>query len=170
MCVVCGKPFHRKPYHIKRVKGKFGLCCSRDCLKVLKKEMMKGSNNHQYGIKGKGNASFKNGEIQYQNNGLTEIMVYVGEWYAKSHSSGRITKHRFLVEQNYELFGVNNFVKIGDWFYLKDGLEVHHIDLNHNNNELSNLQVLPKGEHRRVHNLANPRKRNLKGQFIKEEV
>ena len=170
ICAICGKPFHRKPYHIKRVKGDFGLCCSRECLRELKKEMMRGENNHQYGLKGNKNSTFIDGEISHRNHKLIEIMVYVGDWYVKANNSGRITKHRFLVEKNYELFGLEYFDKIGDWHYLKDGLEVHHIDFNHNNNNLGNLQILTKGEHRRIHNIANPRKRNSKGQFIKEEV
>lgn len=92
-------------------------------------------------------------------------MVYVGEWH-RDAVSGRVKQHRYLVEQNHSLFGDDKFDKVGDWFYLKKGFVVHHIDHNHNNNDLTNLQVIPKSEHTRIHNLDNPRPRNLKGQFI----
>lgn len=169
ICAVCGKPFHRKPYHIKRCKGEFGFCCSRECSTILRTKMMSGENNHQYGLRGHLNDSFKQGDISRKNNKLNEVMVYVGDWYAKANSSGRITKHRYLVELNHDLFDKSFFECIGEWFYLKDGLEVHHKDLNHDNNDLNNLEVLTKGEHRSLHNKLRCAKRNNKGQFEKRE-
>ena len=72
------------------------------------------------------------------------------------------------MELNHTIFDNSFFEEIDGWFYLKDGYVVHHKDFNHSNNDLTNLQVVTKSEHIRIHNLANPRKRNSKnGQFIK---
>lgn len=168
-CAICGKMFHRKPYHIKRCKGEFGLCCSKKCLAELKKITMSGENNHQFGLKGKLNPCFKDEITTYQNNKLTEYLIYVGEWYRKHNNSGRITYHRYLVELNHNQFNEDYFEKIEDWFYLKDNYEVHHIDLNHTNNDINNLQILTKSEHISLHNKLRNQKRNNKGQFIKTE-
>lgn len=43
---------------------------------------------------------------------------------------------------------------------------VHHIDGNHKNNAMSNLLVVSRSEHQKIHAAARPR--NSKGQFIRE--
>ena len=55
------------------------------------------------------------------------------------------------------------------WTYfngeIPEGYEIHHRDLNHENNDISNLQLLPKTEHRRLHkpvNEENEAKKNAK--------
>ena len=55
------------------------------------------------------------------------------------------------------------------WTYfngeIPDGYEIHHRDFNHDNNNISNLQLLPKAEHRRLHNPCkeeNDSKKNSK--------
>lgn len=170
VCAICGKPFHLKQSHIDRFKGDIGFCCSRECNKEQMRRRMSGEKNHQYGLKGELNASFKHGLTKRRNNSCSEYLYYVGEWYAKRHSGGRITYHRFLVELHHSLFDDKFFEEIDGWFYLIDGYEVHHIDLNHNNNDLSNLQVLSKSEHVRLHNLIRPMKRDKSnGQFIKDK-
>jgi hypothetical protein len=44
---------------------------------------MKGEGNHQYGLKGELNASFKGGVNLKSNNKLTERYIYVGSWYKR---------------------------------------------------------------------------------------
>lgn len=167
-CTICGKPFHLKQSHIDSCKGDFGFCCSKKCFAKVQKIRMSGSGNHQYGLKGSLNASFKNDILKKNNNGLCEMMVYIGDWYVKPTQNGRISEHRYVVELNHDFFQSYFFEKIGDWYYLKDGYEVHHKDFNHSNNNLSNLQILTKSEHVRLHNIARPRERNKEnGQFIK---
>ena len=168
ICAICGKPFHSKQSHIDKCKRDLGLCCSKECLREQKRIRMSGEKNHQYGLKGHLNASFKKGNLLTRNNNLVEIMYYVGNWYKKNNENGRVKYHRYLVELNHDLYDASFFEKIDNWYYLKEGYVVHHIDFNHNNNDISNLQIVTKGEHTRIHNLANPRKRNSKnGQFIK---
>lgn len=166
VCVVCGKPFHRKPYHIKRCKGDFGFCCSKECSATLRKKMMSGENNHQYGLRGHLNSGFKDKDLTQKNNKLNEVLIYVGNWYKKHNRGGRITKHRYLVELNHSLYDASCFEEINGWFYLKAGFVVHHKDSNHNNNELSNLEILTRGQHSRLHRKLKKRERNKKGQFI----
>lgn len=165
VCPICGKHFFLKPYYYKRAKIH---CCSKHCFAEYKKTSFKGENNHQYGLKGHLNPTFKNKDLICQNNKLTEILVYVGDWYKKYNIHGRITQHRYLVELNHQLFDENLFEEIDGWFYLKNNIEVHHKDLNHNNNSLENLQPMTKSEHLSLHNKLRKIKRNQKGQFIKE--
>lgn len=162
ICAVCGKPFHLKPYHIKRCKGDLGFCCSKQCLSELMKIRMSGERNHQYGLKGPLNSSFVQGELKGKNHKNVDLLVYVGEWYQGCNENGRITKHRYLVELNHELFNRDFFEEKDGWFYLKKGYDVHHIDCNHNNNQLENLQVLTKSEHCSLHNKLRHIKRNDK--------
>ena len=63
-------------------------------------------------------------------------------------------KHVFLVEENYFLFGEQYFDNVNGFRVLKKCYVVHHKDGNHDNNALSNLQVLTRGEHTRIHNLG----------------
>lgn len=165
ICPICGKSFHRKPYTINKAKWKDGICCSRKCSNIIRRTKFKGEANHQYGLRGEKNPTFILGNLSRKNNSLNEVLVYVGDWH-KDAISGRVKQHRYLVEQNHALFGDDKFDKVGDWYYLKKGFVVHHIDHNHNNNDLNNLQVISKSEHTRIHNLDKPRPRNLKGQFI----
>lgn len=58
-CAVCGKVVYVKPYHQNRAKN---ICCSRECAPKLKQETYRGPKNHQYGIKGNNNASWKSDE------------------------------------------------------------------------------------------------------------
>ena len=165
VCPICGKPFHRKPYAIKIAKWKDGMCCSLACNHELRKIKFKGENNHQYGLRGQKNATFLAGKITKKNHRQRDVLVYVGEWHKKA-INGRLKEHRYLAEKNHAIFGDEKFEKIGDWYYLKEGYIVHHKDHNHNNNSIDNLIVLTKAEHTRLHNLARPRPRNSKGQFI----
>ena len=57
-CVICDKEIYVRPNQIKNSKG-WGFTCSRECGKINRSKHTKGAMNHQYGIKGKDNASFK---------------------------------------------------------------------------------------------------------------
>lgn len=159
-CPICGKRFHRKQCRLKTGSQRYGFTCSLDCSREVRKIAMTGENNHQYGLKGDKNASFIDGDINGKNNTVNDRLVYVGYWYAKKHLNGRVKKHRYIVEKNHECFDNKNFEKIGDWYYLKEGLDVHHIDLNHDNNDLSNLQILTKSEHVTLHNKLRKSKKS----------
>ena len=55
-CEICGKLIHRKPYEITKNKH---VTCSRECLNKLKSIIYSGQGNHQWGLKGDKNSSFK---------------------------------------------------------------------------------------------------------------
>lgn len=79
---------------------------------------------------------------------------------------GRVFEHRLVAEQY--LLNDDNSIEINGKRYLKPEFIVHHIDENKKNNDVNNLIVMTEREHRILHNKKRPRKRNEKGQFIKE--
>lgn len=60
----------------------------------------------------------------------------------------------------------------GDWMCARCGsaenLVIHHVDFNHSNNNLNNLQCLCVSCHSKLH--IETRARNARGQMIKEEI
>ena len=167
VCPICGKSFHRKPSHIAKSKNPSMLTCSKDCDREIRRIRMSGVNNHQYGLKGDLNSSFKGDEIFKRNHNCIEIRVYMPK-HPFADKEGRVLKHRLVVEKNRHLFEPKFFFNINGYIALKNEYEVHHIDGNHSNNEVSNLQILTKSEHRSEHNKRRNQKRdNLTGRFIK---
>lgn len=158
-CPICGKAFYRKPCYIKKRIWKDEICCSQECSKQIRHIKMSGRGNHQYGLRGHKNASFQKGERNRKNHNLKECMVYVGEWYARPSWCGRVPKHRYMVELNHTRFDGDKFERIGLWYYLKPGYAVHHIDFNHDNNCLDNLQIVTKSEHTKIHNIERKRRK-----------
>jgi hypothetical protein len=148
-CGICKKPMYLKKSRLDKLKFK-NPTCSKECLLLFKKEYTKGENNHQYGLKGELNSSFKGLEIKKKNHNQIDIKVYNPEHPFKDRDS-RVKKHRLIVEQNYMLFDIKYFVLINNKHYLKKDIDVHHIDHNHNNNEISNLQPLTRSEHTKEH-------------------
>lgn len=161
-CEVCGKKFHLKPYALKKSKHH---TCSRECLNKLKSILYKGEGNHQYGLKGDKNSSFKGNVILRKNNGLIERMVY-NPTHPYADRNGRIKEHRLLVEQNYEMFDDKYFEVINGKHYLKKNVDVHHINFNHNDNRIENLIPLTRAEHTKLHNQNEVIYRNEKGMII----
>lgn len=148
-CDVCGKEMYLKPSRLKRVKN--GITCSIECASILKSTYMQGDKNHQFGVKGSSNASFQGETIEHRNNGIMDIMVYEPT-HPRANQYGRVVKHRLVVEKNWSVFGEIYFDAIGEWHILKEGLQVHHKDCNHDNNNVDNLQIVTKSEHRTIHN------------------
>lgn len=163
-CDWCGKEIRIKKYRYDKGGRHY---CDMQCMAKHREILMSGERNHQYGLKGKRNASFTSDEIPRTNNKLMEQMVYVGDWH-KYAINGRVKKHRYIMEKNHHQFNPEFFEEIGGWFYLRKGIEVHHKDSNHNNNELPNLQPMTKGEHVSLHNKHRNQKRGSNGQFVKE--
>ena len=147
-CEICGKEYHVKPSHIKRYKHH---TCSRECCNKLKSILYKGSGNHQWGLKGDKNASFKGERTLKRNNGLMDVFVYVPD-HPYANKDGRITLHRLTVENNYYRFNIKYFEEVNGKIVLRRDSQVHHINGNHDDNNIENLIPVTKSEHRSIHN------------------
>lgn len=150
-CTYCGKAFHMKPHQLKSCKRNCGVFCSRECFGKYRETWFKGENNHQHGLKGCLNSSFKGEEITKKNNGIVDVRVYVPN-HPFADRNGRVTKHRLLVEQHADRFDQKYFTEIDGVKYLKKGVEVHHKNMNHDDNRIENLEPMTKSEHTAKHN------------------
>lgn len=129
---------------------------------IVKK--MKGTGNHQYGLKGKANASWKTDE-KITNYGYRKIRVLDHPF---RDCDDFVFEHRLVAEKY--LLTEENSIEIDGKKYLKKEYDVHHIDENRLNNDPSNLLVLIKGDHKRLHNAKTPNKRDKKtGRFLPKE-
>lgn len=145
-CSICGIEMYLKPSRLKRVKN--GICCSKECTNKLKSEYSKGSKNHQYGLKGDLNSSFKGEETIHHE--------YVYEYlpnHPRANSSGRVRQHRLIIEKNYKMFNPIYFEEVNNTIILKDDYVVHHINEVKSDNRLENLQILTRSEHTSLHSL-----------------
>ena len=125
-----------------------------------------GSNNHQYGLKGKLNSSFKGQETEHQNHKITDIYVYCPN-HPYADKNGRVVRHRLVVEQNSKMFDDEYFEVLNGITVLKKDFIVHHKDGNHNNDDVSNLEVMTLSGHTKLHNNIMPKQRDSKtGRFI----
>lgn len=150
ICTFCGTFFHMKKSQAERYSRNRGFYCSKKCQYADLKIKSLGELNHQFNLKGHLNSSFRGNELSKKNHQNIDIMVYSPNHPFKNKDN-RVLKHRLLVEQNYLLFDIFNFIEIEGCYYLKKELEVHHIDENHSNNAIDNLQILTKSEHRKLH-------------------
>ena len=157
-CPICGVRFHLKESKLQKDKRHF---CSRECFKVAKKDDMKGENNHQYGLRGDKNSTWKNGR-KYTNYGY--YMVYAAD-HPFANKGHYVFEHRLVAEKY--LLTEENSIEINGKRYLKPEYCVHHKDFDRTNNDVSNLVVMTKEEHMQLHTKLNPHPRNEKGQYMK---
>ena len=66
-----------------------------------------------------------------------------------STKDGYIREHRYIVEQY--LLTTENSIEIDGKLYLSPEYDVHHKDLNKLNNEISNLAVMTRSKHAKLH-------------------
>lgn len=152
-CAVCGKEMYLKASRITRAKN--GVTCSKECNNLLKSDYMKGEKNHQYGLIGDKNASFKN-EDTISNYGY--VLQYC-PGHPRPHDNNvkgtRVKQHRLVVENNFNKFDSKFFEEINGWIVLKEEYDVHHINRVKTDNRVENLKVLTKSEHTTLHNLED---------------
>jgi dUTP pyrophosphatase len=146
VCCVCGKLVHRKPHEINTIKN---IHCSRKCFAEGQKEHMSGKNNHQYGLKGEKNASWKGGK---KKSSYGYILVWKPD-HPFANGDGNVFEHRLIAEKY--LLTKENSVEVNGERYLSPKYDVHHVNEDKTDNSVNNLVVLTKGEHKRLHNLKN---------------
>ena len=122
---------------------------------------MLGENNHQYGLKGSLNASWKtNKKITHY--GYRKIRVLDHPF---RDCDDFVFEHRLIAEQF--LLTEENSIEIDGKYYLKQEYAVHHKDENKLNNNPDNLEIMLKGEHTAFHCRKNKQPKDLiTGRFI----
>lgn len=141
-CPICNKMFHLKPYSIKKNKNNY---CSKECHRIAKTQYMRGEKNHQFGLKGNKNASWKS-DKKITNYGYIKIRCLEHPF---KDFDGFVLEHRLIAEKY--LLNNENSIEINGKKYLKPEFDVHHIDKNKQNNKLENLKIITKKEHSKLH-------------------
>jgi endogenous inhibitor of DNA gyrase (YacG/DUF329 family) len=148
ICPICGKPFTRKKSAVEKSKDINTMTCSVSCCSELRKTLMNGERNHQYGKTGDKNASWKSDERTTTHN-YKQIRV---EDHPFRDANNFVLEHRLIAEQY--LLTDSNSVEINGRKYLKPECVVHHIDFNKQNNSINNLYVFEnESMHILFHNL-----------------
>lgn len=158
VCGVCGKRFHKKPSHAKKCKNHY---CSMKCHYEGKKTYMSGAGNHQYGLKGDKNGTWK-ADRKLSRYGYIQVRVLDHPFRDKADF---VFEHR-LVAEKYLLTDENSVVVDGKR-YLSPDYVVHHKNFDRTDNRVSNLAVMTKAEHQRFHsNLNNNSQDEKSGRFV----
>lgn len=158
-CDWCGKLFHRSKKWMEQNKNNF---CSYKCSYEFKKINFRGANNHQYGLRGKLNPTWKSDE-KISNYGYKMIRVLEHPF---CNCDGFVFEHRLIAEKY--LLNDENSIEIDGEKYLKKEYIVHHKDKNRLNNNIENLEVMKKSEHSSRHSAEklNEIKRDSLGRFL----
>lgn len=141
-CEVCGKKYHVCQCQIDKYGSKY---CSRDCQNKARKIYMKGNGNHQYGLKGDKNKTWKSDE---------KISSYGYKLIRKLNHPFRncddfVFEHRLIAEKY--LLNDNNSIVIDGKQYLSPDFIVHHINFDRLDNRVDNLIVMSLDEHTKLH-------------------
>lgn len=149
-CPICGDLFFRKQSQVDKMKNVQNATCSKECCYELKKTIYRGENNHQYGLTGNKNSSWKSDE-RYSGDNNRYKLIRV-EDHPFRDQANFVPEHRLIAEQH--LLTDTNSVEINGRLYLKPKCVVHHIDFNKKNNDVSNLYVFEsEAVHVLFHNL-----------------
>lgn len=140
ICPICGKEFHVKP---RALNGHN--CCSVKCLSIWRKSNFSGKNNHQYGLKGSKNSSWKS-DIKITNYGYIKIRVLDHPF---RDVDDFVFEHRLVAEKY--LLTDENSIEFNGKRYLRKDFVVHHKDFNKKNNNVDNLEIMERGQHSAFH-------------------
>ena len=151
-CAFCGKPMHVKQSRIDKCIKNY---CSKECANKDKKIRYLGKENHQYGLKGNKNSSWKSDErISFYGYKLIRVIDHPFR-----NCDDFVFEHRIIAEKF--LLTDDNSINVNDHKYLKKEYVVHHLDFDRQNNDVSNLMIMLRNEHTSLHI-----KMNKKDDFI----
>lgn len=122
------------------------LGCARDTVKNFYK---------REGIKYGGNEGLKGKKSDIKRKSAIELIAAYNNGEVSSISGHKLRNKLIqdgIKEAKCEICGLS------EWMNKPIPLELHHKDLNHHNNELSNLQILCSNCHMQVHNYCNIKK------------
>jgi hypothetical protein len=141
---MCGGTFTSKPSDAANRKT-----CGKACGRLWRSHKMRGDKNHQFGLLGASNPTWKGGQL------VRDGYVYV---YAPGHhvyrSDEYVKRCRLVAEAS-----------IGR--LLREDEHVHHINGDRSDDRPENLAVMTKAEHCSIHNLQDPQPRDRHtGRFI----
>lgn len=139
VCEVCGSTYLVKPSHVDSRHT-----CSVEC----RYKRLEGHLSTLSGS-GEGSVNWKGGRHVTPKG---YVLIHAPE-NPMANSRGYVREHRLVMSQH-----------IGR--YLTDDEEVHHIDENKSNNDISNLQLMTKAEHTRLHALTREYERAENGRII----
>ena len=140
-CAVCGADFKTYPSKIKIGRGKY--CSKECCLSVTNKVLEKNGMSTRF-VKGQKAHNFK-GKVIHPGKGTDYYLVHL-PGHPNCTASGYVREHRVLMEN-----------VIGR--YLTKDEVVHHRDGDGLNNDINNLEIMTKAEHRRHHLKDNVHRR-----------
>lgn len=121
---------------------------------------MQGARNHQFGLTGSKNATWKSDE-KISNYGYKMIRI---PNHPFCNIDGFVFEHRLVAEKY--LLNDGNSVEVNNKKYLNPNFVVHHKNFNKLDNRVENLEIMTKGEHSSLHSKLNPRKKDIMGRFI----
>jgi dUTP pyrophosphatase len=157
VCSFCKNYYKIKPSHYYT---RTNPTCSRECSSQVKKLVMVGAGNHQFGLRGEDNSSYKS-DLKLTIYGYIKVRVLE---HPLRDCDGFVLLHRLVVEshlrENDEASEYLTFVDGCPFSVLNRDYIVHHIDGNKLNNLLNNLEIMSLAEHSRLHKLESPTKRD----------
>lgn len=149
-CVICDKEMYVRPNQLLKNSG-WGFTCSKECGIINRSKHTKGKSNHQFGLIGEKNSSFKTGR-RISNYGY--VLIYKPE-HNRKNCNGYVFEHILIMEskigRSLKYYGDKN----------KNNEVCHHIDRNRQNNDINNLQLMTMSEHLKIH-MEEDRERSLK--------
>ena len=122
------------------------LCCSLKCMGELRKIIYDSENNPNYGNRGINSPLHKNNR---RINSHGYILIALDYEHPFAIDGFWIREHRYLAEKY--LMTDEQSITIDGKKYLNPIYDVHHKDFDRTNNDLSNLEILTRAEHKKLH-------------------
>ena len=96
ICPICKKEFYRKQSWVSRLKNVNDATCSKECYAKLKSINFTGKNNHQYGLTGSKNASWKS-DVRHKNDNRYTLIR--SETHPFRDKANFVPEHRLIAEK-----------------------------------------------------------------------